>query len=59
MSCRSLCDDVQGPTLAYLCPRTNGPIILVANDFGAQKAHYVLEGYVSLNGFAIFAYITH
>lgn len=36
------CDDVQGPTLVYLCARTNGPIIPVVNDLVAQTAHDIL-----------------
>lgn len=35
-------DDVQGRTPTYLCACTNGPIIPVVNDFGAQAAHDVL-----------------
>lgn len=44
------CDDVQGPTLVYLCARTNGPIIPVVNDL--VGARYTTE-HISLDSFAI------
>lgn len=36
------CNDVQGTTPAYLCPCTNGLIIPVVKDLGAQTVHNIL-----------------